>query len=349
MEQKQDRHIRSQVEAVLGIQGVHPSENLRAKKVGQFFSYLVNLSLVLVVAELISFWVVPDGEQRLQWVDEWVWVVFTMEFLVGVYLVDNRWRYIRNNWLNFAIVVLVAPIFKWESDLLVIVRTMRLVLFIRVVFNLFDVLAKVLTKNSFGKFLLVSVVFLVTSALIFSYIEDVDFGDALWYALVTITTVGYGDIVPKTEYGREFGVLMILFGVVLFSIVTANISAFLVGEDQNRTEHEILDYVKQVYTRLMEQEQKNEAHLAQVLSHITYKVDNLEHSLKAFSIPKLNQELQSLEGALQVYHRLGHEKLLTELRRLEEKIDRIEQIQQSEVRLKLQKIEQQLAQLKDIK
>jgi len=349
MEQKQDRHIRYRVEAILGIQGVHPNENPRVRKVGQFFSHVVNLSLVLVVVELLSFWITPDHEQSLQWVDDWIWMVFTLEFLAGISLVDSRWRYFRNNWLNFSIVILAAPIFKWQGDWVVIIRALRLVLFIRVVFNLFDVLAKILIKNSFGKFLLVSVVFLVVSAVIFSYIEGTEFGDALWYALVTITTVGYGDIVPKTEYGREFGALMILFGVILFSIITANISAFLVGEDQERTEHEILDYVKQVYIKLIAQEQKNEAHIARILSHVTLKVDSLEHSLKALNAQKIEQEFGGLDKDIQEFHQLSREKLAAELSRLEEKIDRIEQIQQSEVMLKLQKIEQQLAQLKDVK
>ena len=49
-------------------------------------------------------------------------------------------------------------------------------------------------------------------------------GDALWYALVTIATVGYGDRYPITEPGRLIGSAMILVGVGIFSILTGFIS-----------------------------------------------------------------------------------------------------------------------------
>jgi voltage-gated potassium channel len=55
-----------------------------------------------------------------------------------------------------------------------------------------------------------------------------DFGDGLWWALTTITTVGYGDKFPVTAEGRGIAVFLMLVGITLFGLVTANIAAFLV-------------------------------------------------------------------------------------------------------------------------
>ncbi|MEW5798657.1 MAG: ion channel [Bacteroidota bacterium] len=55
------------------------------------------------------------------------------------------------------------------------------------------------------------------------------FEDALWWSLVTVATVGYGDIVPKTEFGRIFASLTILSGVILISMFTATISSVFVA------------------------------------------------------------------------------------------------------------------------
>ena len=52
-----------------------------------------------------------------------------------------------------------------------------------------------------------------------------NFFDALWWALVTITTVGYGDLVPITFWGRIIGIIFILLGFILFSIFTAFIAS----------------------------------------------------------------------------------------------------------------------------
>lgn len=56
-----------------------------------------------------------------------------------------------------------------------------------------------------------------------------NYGDALWWSVVTVATVGYGDIVPRTELGRIFATLTILSGVVLISLFTATISSVFVA------------------------------------------------------------------------------------------------------------------------
>lgn len=56
-----------------------------------------------------------------------------------------------------------------------------------------------------------------------------NYGDALWWSIVTVATVGYGDIVPKTEFGRIFASLTILSGVILISLFTATISSVFVA------------------------------------------------------------------------------------------------------------------------
>ncbi len=56
-----------------------------------------------------------------------------------------------------------------------------------------------------------------------------NYGDALWWSIVTVATVGYGDIVPKTELGRIFASLTILSGVILLSLLTATISSVFVA------------------------------------------------------------------------------------------------------------------------
>lgn len=64
------------------------------------------------------------------------------------------------------------------------------------------------------------------------------FSDGIWLAFTTAATVGFGDLVPSTSASRIFSVFIVLFGYALFSIVTASISAMLVGEDEKRFERE---------------------------------------------------------------------------------------------------------------
>lgn len=55
------------------------------------------------------------------------------------------------------------------------------------------------------------------------------FGDALWWATVTITTVGYGDLSPVSPVGRVVAVLLMVGGVALIGVVTATLASWIVG------------------------------------------------------------------------------------------------------------------------
>ena len=58
------------------------------------------------------------------------------------------------------------------------------------------------------------------------------FGDALWWAVTTVTTVGYGDAVPVTPAGRGIAAALMVAGIALFGVLTANIATFFIEEEQ---------------------------------------------------------------------------------------------------------------------
>ena len=87
----------------------------------------------------------------------------------------------------------------------------------------------------FFSFLAISVVLLVISSWGIYYFElkksagNFGYLDSLWWALVTVTTVGYGDIVPKTTAGRLIGFGIMISGIFLFSLMTASIASVFVS------------------------------------------------------------------------------------------------------------------------
>ena len=74
------------------------------------------------------------------------------------------------------------------------------------------------------------------------------FADALWWAVVTITTVGYGDMVPVTAAGRAIAFVLMLGGIAFFSGVTANLASFLVkGSDDTSVKiSKLTDEIKEL-------------------------------------------------------------------------------------------------------
>ena len=64
------------------------------------------------------------------------------------------------------------------------------------------------------------------------------FADGAWWALVTLATVGYGDIVPTTAPGRVVGSILIVFGVTFLAFLTANVTSLFVASDQEEKQAE---------------------------------------------------------------------------------------------------------------
>jgi len=109
-------------------------------------------------------------------------------------------------------------------------------------------------------------------------------GDAIWWAYVTITTVGYGDRFPVTTAGRLVGIMVMTTGVAVFATFAGLISSKLLAspakeEEENTPEENIIPFEKQVITGMDEiksymsqQESKNQ--------EISARLEHLENTLK---------------------------------------------------------------------
>ena len=77
-------------------------------------------------------------------------------------------------------------------------------------------------------------------------------GDALWWAMQTVTTVGYGDVVPEHATGRLIGIVLMLQGIALLTVITASVTATLIEQARRRQSQPdaVLAKLEQVEARL---------------------------------------------------------------------------------------------------
>jgi len=263
---------------LLGVAGVNKLESEKALKIGRFFQFLVLLALFVVFAQAIMSF--TDFSIEANWVTNTIWLVFFLELVVNLYNVKNRTRYIKENWLNVFIVLVAFPGVNWGSGWALIARSLRLLLFIRFFTGFFKDFVAILKRNRFGQILVTSAFIIFGSGALFAYLENKSLWDGVWYALVTITTVGYGDVVPTTHAGRVFGIFLILFGVVFFSLVTANIAAFLIGSEQRKLEKDILEYMRMNEKRLVSQQLINDKHVERIIQHMSSEIKGLKDEIK---------------------------------------------------------------------
>jgi voltage-gated potassium channel len=87
-------------------------------------------------------------------------------------------------------------------------------------------------------------------------------GDSLWWALQTLTTVGYGDIVPENTTGRLIGAVLMLNGIALIAVITAAVTAALIEQARRRapgSDERLLAKLEQIETRLGQMESRGPA------------------------------------------------------------------------------------------
>lgn len=202
---------------------------------------LLGLALVFAVAYAVPI-VRPDASQgvvALCTAVEWtVWGAFAVDYAVRLALAERRRVFLRTHWLDLCVVLLplIQPLrlLRLVSTLLLVGQRARLASQIRLTTY---VAGAVVGLLMFGSLAVLS----VERDSPDGNIRTLD--DAVWWSFTTMTTVGYGDHAPTTGLGRVLAVGLMLSGIALLGVVTANIAAWFIArfekddaEEQRQTE-----------------------------------------------------------------------------------------------------------------
>jgi len=235
--------------SLIGLAGVDPQERTKAIWWGHVFEWPM---------VFVSFWVLLEwyldvtGELTLeysQYTSLSVWLLFVLETAVLASLVQNRVHYLKTNWMNLLIILVAIPFLlqQQQSYPLAAFRVFRLLVLLGLLIHVSSALRQLLSRHHLGITLLASFIIIVFAGVIIASLDPAieTPWDGLWWAWVTITTVGYGDIVPVSNIGKVFAGLLIAMGVGLFSMLTASFSAFfMTREEENAALKEQLSIEK---------------------------------------------------------------------------------------------------------
>jgi len=160
-------------------------------------------------------------------INYFVWAVFVCDYLVQMKLSPSNKKYFMSHLLE--LVLIAVPFFRPLRALRALVFTTR---------------ASILTKKALIK----SIPIIMTSQAVLMIIImgaavlDIERGapgsniktpmDALWWGMVTITTIGYGDKFPVTTEGRLIAGVLIIFGVALISAITASFASWIMTQGE---------------------------------------------------------------------------------------------------------------------
>ena len=226
-------------------------------RAGRWFDAVV---FALIVVSLITFSIEtlpnlpPPAAAMLYWIEFATVLLFTSEYLLRLAVADSRWRFVRS---FFGVLDLVAilPFYLAAGVDLRAVRTFRLLRLLRILklTRYSDAVRRLrravgIVREELVLFLNVALILIFLSAVGIYYFEHdrqpehfASVFHSLWWAVVTLTTVGYGDMFPITTGGRVFTFFVLFLGLGIVAVPTGLFASALAKareeEENTRATH----------------------------------------------------------------------------------------------------------------
>jgi voltage-gated potassium channel len=192
-----------------------------------------------------------------------IWLAFCAEFLAKFTLARYRLHFVWHAWLDIAVIVLSPPfLVPQEVEGLRALRAIRLLRLLRVVRLLslagigLRLTQRVLRHRGLAYVIMVALVIVGVGALAVYHLEQgvnpavATLGDAVWWAVVTATTVGYGDVSPVTGEGRAVAVFLMLVGIAVIGVFTATVASYFFEQQRGDHQSQVDERLKAIEEKL---------------------------------------------------------------------------------------------------
>jgi voltage-gated potassium channel len=205
-------------------------------------------TLAMIPVLIIEHDATSPGWLTFARVANWViWSIFAAELSFVLIVAQRKRAALRAHWLDTALVLVSVPFYGQILSSLRLVRLVRLLRLIRAAVLIGRALQaeRRLTSASVFRFAALGTVFLtVLAGAVQSTIDTGDFKsfwDGVWWAFVTVTTVGYGDVTPRTVAGRIVAIIVMFAGVAFLAVLTATIASYFVKSERSDETGAIID------------------------------------------------------------------------------------------------------------
>ena len=204
-------------------------------------SLLIASILIIQLTMHISF----KTSLLLSNVAYFIWIVFVIDYVTRFIISNNKKFFIKNNVIDLISIIPFHTIYVYISNLsnfhigkyvilLKLVMALRILAIIKRSNSNFY---RLIRTNNFSYTLFIAVIIILLSSISMSYFEHWSIGDSLWWSIVTVTTVGYGYICPKTFSGRIVASILMIFGIGFIGSLTSTLSTYFIKKENIRHHH----------------------------------------------------------------------------------------------------------------
>lgn len=228
-------------------------------------SSLAAAAVILVLIDLSEG--LNEWQSRL---DLGILTIFLIDYLVRLWIAPDKWKFVRTNICDLIAILPFHTIFRLFKAAS-LTRAARLAKLPRLFAFLYRPLKKArrfLNTNGFKYVAFVTAALIILGGILIHFAEGMSYGDGIWWAFVTTTTVGYGDISPSTFYGRMIAMVLMLVGIGLIGTVTSTLTSYFLNAGTKSVRNETLEAIKirlDDFEHLSEQDVDDICHILKTL------------------------------------------------------------------------------------
>lgn len=205
---------------------------------------VLSLSVYVLGALLVdTFFELPEEISKLIDIfDHFICLVFFYDFAFRFYNASNKWKFLRWGWIDLLSSIPAIDFFR-VGRAFRLIRLFRILRAFRSTKNLVHYIFRNRKQGAFTSVSIIAILMIIFSSIAILQMEDTADGniktaeDALWWAYVTITTVGYGDKYPVTIEGKIIAAALMTAGVGLFGTFTGYVASWFL-DDRQKNEKE---------------------------------------------------------------------------------------------------------------
>jgi voltage-gated potassium channel len=235
---------------------------------------LLTIPAIILEESNVPTWL-EDFDIVLNWL---IWSAFLAELVIMVRVSPRPGEWLRHHPLEVAIVLLTPPFLPAALQATRVFRLLRLLRLLSAGF----ITRRLLSTEGVRDAAVLAVVTVIGGGAAFSAVETdqhLSTWDGVWWAMTTVSTVGYGDVVPRTTDGRVIGILVMFVGIGFIAILTAAAAERFIRttgaieEEQQEIEREQAEIVAE--QQEIETEQRG---IDELLAEILQRLDRIERA-----------------------------------------------------------------------
>ncbi|MBE6054051.1 MAG: potassium channel family protein [Clostridium sartagoforme] len=230
---------------------------MKGKTVYEVFIGLIALMAAIMIILDLMYMLPFIVIESFYYINLIICSIFFLDYIIRFVISNRKCNFILKNLIDlisiFPIILIGKIIYYLNLGVVININIelsiVKLIVLFVLIIKFKNKISEAIKINKFNYLMIITTIVIVLGAVIIALLEEMSFGDAIWWSFVTFTTVGYGDILLTTKLGRVVAIILMIFGIGFIGVTTSTIAAYTINKDIKRSEkrnfkEETIEFIK---------------------------------------------------------------------------------------------------------